>query len=103
MAEHDFETISSETLHTGAIFALRRDQVRMPGGGIVTREVVEHFGAVAIVAMDDNGNIPMVYQYRHTYGRRLWGATSSHGRPGAAGGGRAASQHLAGAGRSGHR
>lgn len=38
----------------------------MPGGGIVTREVVEHFGAVAIVAMDDNGNIPMVYQYRHT-------------------------------------
>lgn len=44
----------------------------MPGGGIVTREVVEHFGAVAIVAMDDNGNIPMVYQYRHTYGRRLW-------------------------------
>ncbi|CKM88588.1 Nudix hydrolase [Mycobacterium tuberculosis] len=56
----------------GAIFALRRDQVRMPGGGIVTREVVEHFGAVAIVAMDDNGNIPMVYQYRHTYGRRLW-------------------------------
>ncbi|HWF28361.1 MAG TPA: NUDIX hydrolase [Mycobacterium sp.] len=72
MAEHVFETASSETLHTGKIFALRRDQVRMPGGKVVTRDVVEHFGAVAIVAMDDDGNIPLVYQYRHAFGRRLW-------------------------------
>jgi 8-oxo-dGDP phosphatase len=72
VAEHTFETISSETLHTGKIFALRKDNVRMPGGKIVTREVVEHFGAVAIVAMDDEGRIPMVYQYRHPFGRRLW-------------------------------
>jgi ADP-ribose pyrophosphatase len=72
VAEHVFETTSSETLHTGKIFALRRDQVRMPGGKGVTREVVEHFGAVAVVAMDDDGNIPMVYQYRHAFGRRLW-------------------------------
>jgi 8-oxo-dGDP phosphatase len=72
VAEHVFETTSSETLHTGKIFALRRDQVRMPGGKVVTREVVEHFGAVAVVAMDGDGNIPMVYQYRHAFGRRLW-------------------------------
>ena len=72
MAEHVFETASSETLYTGKIFALRRDQVRMPGGKVVTREVVEHFGAVAVVAMDGDGNIPMVYQYRHPLGHRLW-------------------------------
>jgi 8-oxo-dGDP phosphatase len=72
VAEHVFETISSETLRTGKIFALRKDNVRMPGGKIVTREVVEHFGAVAIVAIDDEGRIPMVYQYRHPFGRRLW-------------------------------
>jgi 8-oxo-dGDP phosphatase len=72
VAEHVFETTSSETLHTGKIFALRRDQVRMPGGKDVTREVVEHFGAVAVVAMDDDGDIPLVYQYRHAFGRRLW-------------------------------
>jgi ADP-ribose pyrophosphatase len=72
VAEHVFETVSSETLHTGNIFALRRDQVRMPGGKVAIREVVEHFGAVAIVAMDDDNNIPMVYQYRHPFGRRLW-------------------------------
>jgi 8-oxo-dGDP phosphatase len=72
VAEHVFETMSSETLHTGKIFALRKDDVRMPGGKIVTREVVEHYGAVAVVALDDDGHIPMVYQYRHPFGRRLW-------------------------------
>jgi len=72
VGEHVFETTSSETLHTGAIFALRSDRVRMPGGNIVTREVVELYGAVAIVAMDDDGRIPLVYQYRHPLGRRLW-------------------------------
>ena len=72
VGEHVFETISSETLYTGKIFALRTDQVRMPGGNVATREVVEHYGAVAIVAMDDDGRIPLVYQYRHPFGRRLW-------------------------------
>jgi ADP-ribose pyrophosphatase len=72
VAEQIFETTSSETGYIGKIFALRTDHVRMPGGKIATREVVEHYGAVAIAAMDDDGNIPMVYQYRHPFGRRLW-------------------------------
>jgi 8-oxo-dGDP phosphatase len=72
VGEHVFETTSSETLHAGKIFALRADQVRMPGGKVATREVIENYGAVAIVAMDDDGRIPMVYQYRHPFGRRLW-------------------------------
>lgn len=72
MAEHNFETTSSEILHTGKIFALRIDHVRMPGGKVVKREVVEHFGAVGVVAIDEDGNLPMVYQYRHAFGRRLW-------------------------------
>ena len=72
MAEHDFETVDSETIYVGNIFALRVDQVRMPGGNVATREVVEHYGAVAVLALDDDGNIVMVYQYRHPVGRRLW-------------------------------
>lgn len=72
MAEHVFETASSETLYTGKIFALRSDRVRMPGGTTAVREVVENYGAVAIAALDDDNNIAMVYQYRHPFGRRLW-------------------------------
>ncbi|MEO3759555.1 NUDIX hydrolase [Mycobacterium sp. B14F4] len=72
MAEHEFETVSSETLYVGKIFALRADDVRMPGGNVARREVVEHYGAVAVLAMDDHRNIALVYQYRHPFGRRLW-------------------------------
>lgn len=72
MAEHDFETVSSETIYVGKIFALRADGVRMPGGNVARREVVEHYGAVAVLAMDDERNIALVYQYRHPFGRRLW-------------------------------
>ena len=72
MAEHDFETVDSQTLYVGNIFALRADEVRMPGGTTARREVVEHYGAVAIVALDADRNVAMVYQYRHPVGRRLW-------------------------------
>jgi 8-oxo-dGDP phosphatase len=72
VGEHDFEAVDSETLYVGKIFALRADEVRMPGGNTARREVVEHYGAVAIVALDDDRNVVMVHQYRHPVGRRLW-------------------------------
>jgi 8-oxo-dGDP phosphatase len=72
VAEHVFETVSSETLYTGKIFALRRDCVRMPGDRTAERELIENYGAVGVVAMDEDNNIAMVYQYRHALGRRLW-------------------------------
>src|SRR5688572_22351642 len=72
VAEHDFETLASETVYVGKIFALRADKVRMPRGNTARREVVEHYGAVAVLAMDDDDNVVLVYQYRHPLGRRLW-------------------------------
>ena len=72
MAERDFETVDSELLHLGSIFALRADEVRMPGGGTARREIVEHYGAVAVVALDEHRNVALVYQYRHPVRRRLW-------------------------------
>lgn len=72
MAEHDFTTVSSETIHVGKIFALRADEVVMPGGKTARREIVEHYGAVAIVAMDESNNVALVYQYRPAVGERLW-------------------------------
>lgn len=68
---HDFEVRASHTVYTGRIMALRCDQVAMPGGRSATREVVEHPGAVAVVAVDDQGRIVLVRQYRHPVGRRL--------------------------------
>lgn len=72
MAEHEFETVSSDTLYVGKILALRADEVVMPGGATARREVIEHYGAVAVVALDTDDNVVLVYQYRHPIGRRLW-------------------------------
>ena len=72
MAEHDFGTESSEIVYSGQILALRVDDVHMPGDTVARREVVEHFGAVAVVALDESDRVAMVYQYRHPVGRRLW-------------------------------
>jgi 8-oxo-dGDP phosphatase len=72
VADHDFETVDSETLYVGKIFALRADEVSMPGGRTARREVVEHYGAVGIVAMDESNNVALIYQYRHPVERRLW-------------------------------
>lgn len=44
----------------------------MPGGRVAKREVVEHYGAVAVAAVDEEGRVALVYQYRHPIGRRLW-------------------------------
>ena len=75
---HRFEVTDSELLIDAPILALRRDTVTMPGGSTATREVVEHFGAVAVVAVDANERIAMVEQYRHTVGRRLWELSLIH-------------------------
>jgi 8-oxo-dGDP phosphatase len=69
---HDFTVESRETIYEGAIFALRRDDVRMPGGRVAGREKVEHFGAVAVAALDEDDRLVMIYQYRPALGRRLW-------------------------------
>ena len=44
----------------------------MPGGKTAKREVVEHYGAVAVLAIDEENNVALVYQYRQALGRRLW-------------------------------
>ncbi|GAA0518602.1 ADP-ribose pyrophosphatase [Saccharopolyspora subtropica] len=70
--EHEFTTLGSTDLHVGRILALRVDEVRMPGGGQARREVVEHLGAVAVVALDDDEQVVLIHQYRYPVGRRLW-------------------------------
>jgi 8-oxo-dGDP phosphatase len=63
---------SSEKLAEGRIVGLRRDAVLMPDGQNAGREVVEHPGAVAVVAMDQAGQVLLIRQYRHPVGRQLW-------------------------------
>ena len=69
---HEFRVLKSETVYEGRVITLRRDTVAMPGGGDSVREVVHHPGAVAVLALDDDGNVVLLRQYRHPVGRHLW-------------------------------
>jgi len=62
----------SAVLATGRIVTLRQDDVRLPDGEQVVREVVAHPGAVAIVAIDEADQVLMIRQYRHPAGATLW-------------------------------
>jgi len=57
---------------SGAFVTLRTDRVGMPDGGVAARDVVEHPGAVAVVALDTGGQVLLIRQYRHPVGRLLW-------------------------------
>jgi len=56
----------------GAFVVLRTDRVRMPEGDVARRDVVEHPGAVAVVALDGAGRVLLIRQYRHPAGHLLW-------------------------------
>ncbi|WP_158889123.1 NUDIX domain-containing protein [Amycolatopsis anabasis] len=69
---HEFRVASTKDVHIGRVVGLRIDEVVMPDGSTARREVVEHLGAVAIAAVDDDGAITLIHQYRHPLGHRLW-------------------------------
>ena len=70
--QHVFETVASKDVYRGRVLALRADEVAMPDGRVATREVVEHYGAVAVAAVDEQDRVVLIHQYRHPLGRRLW-------------------------------
>jgi ADP-ribose diphosphatase len=65
------ELLERQYLYHGRILNLRVDKVRVPNVGEAIREVVEHPGAVVIVAIDVSGQVLLVKQYRHAVGRDL--------------------------------
>jgi ADP-ribose pyrophosphatase len=67
----DFSVESSQSVYKGRIMGLRVDEVRMPGSSTATREVVEHVGAVGVVALDAEDQVVLIRQYRHPVGEWL--------------------------------
>jgi ADP-ribose pyrophosphatase len=64
--------VETEVVHAGRVFDLRSDVVDLGDGGRVTREYLDHPGAVAIVALDEQERVLLLRQYRHPVRRELW-------------------------------
>ena len=56
MIPHETAT-KKEYVYRGKIINVRRDEVAFPNGKESTREIVEHRGAVAVAAVDEEGCI----------------------------------------------
>lgn len=68
-ADLEEQVLSEDVTYQGLIFNVNRLRVRMPNGKTALRDVVSHPGAVAIVALTDDGRICLVRQYRASLGR----------------------------------
>ena len=65
------KTLSSQLIYEGRAVKLRVDTVKMPSGRETTREIVEHGDCVAVVPIDDEGNVIMVNQFRKPVEKEL--------------------------------
>ena len=57
--------IDGALMYDGGFIQVHKDSVRLPDGTTSTREYIKHPGAVAILALLDNGNLVMERQYRY--------------------------------------
>ena len=61
--------LERQDIFSGRVVKLHVDKVALPNGGTSTREIVDHPGGVAILALDDEGRVPVVRQYRYAFSR----------------------------------
>ncbi|MBI2868471.1 MAG: NUDIX hydrolase [Chloroflexi bacterium] len=65
------KTVTSRRVFRGRAVGLRVDTVEMPDGRRSTREIVEHADCIAVIALDDAGNVLLENQYRKAVGKSL--------------------------------
>lgn len=64
MADLFEKTIKKEQLFSGRVIDLYLEDVELPNGKTSKREIIKHPGAVAVIAVTDEGKMVMVRQYR---------------------------------------
>ncbi|OFT91487.1 NUDIX hydrolase [Brevibacterium sp. HMSC24B04] len=68
----DYPTHGREVVFRGAVWDVCRETVDLPEAAGLTRDFVDHTGAVGIAAVDDDDRILLIQQYRHPVRQRDW-------------------------------
>jgi ADP-ribose pyrophosphatase len=63
--------IDSRVMYNGSFIEVLKDRVQLPDGSTSTREYITHPGAVAVLALLDNGKLVMERQYRYPLHREF--------------------------------
>lgn len=62
---------ASQTLFRGKVVTLKVDEVSLPDGAPAVREVVEHSGGAAVLAITPQQQVILVCQYRYACGKEM--------------------------------
>jgi ADP-ribose pyrophosphatase len=65
------KTLRHVNAYHGIIVDVQTDMIQLPNGNITMREVVNHPGGVCVAAVDDQGQVTVVRQYRYPMGTHL--------------------------------
>ncbi|MER7194085.1 NUDIX hydrolase [Streptomyces flaveolus] len=68
----EWEIRATETPFRGKKTSVRTDEVVMPDGSVASRDYQVHPGSVAVLALDDEGRVLVIRQYRHPVREKLW-------------------------------
>lgn len=71
MSKFEEKTTHSERIYEGKVINLKVDEVLLPNGHSSKRELVEHPGAVALVALTEENKLILVEQYRKALERSI--------------------------------
>ncbi|MBD8025281.1 NUDIX hydrolase [Ureibacillus sp. Re31] len=71
MKKFEEKTIDSNPIFKGKVISLKVDDVTLPNGKQSKREIVNHPGAVAIIAITKEGKMVLVEQYRKALERSI--------------------------------
>lgn len=63
--------VSSTKVFEGRLLHVYKDDILLPNGKESTREYIKHLGAVAVVAMDNEGRIAVEHQFRYPFQTEL--------------------------------
>ena len=63
--------LAHEVKATGRVQNFVEETIETPTGETMVRQWITHTGAVAVMALDEQGRIAVVHQYRHPVGMRL--------------------------------
>lgn len=71
MKKFEERTIQSTPIFEGKVISLKVDDVTLPNGATSKREIINHPGAVAVIAVTENNKILVVEQYRKALERSI--------------------------------
>ena len=61
-----------KTIYKGRVITLNVERVRLPNAQVADLEIIHHPGGAAVLAMDDQQRVCLLYQYRHAAGGYVW-------------------------------